>query len=60
MSGVANIPRPHNEPVLSYAPGSGERAALKGALTALGGERPDIPIVVNGREIRTGQTVDVV
>jgi 1-pyrroline-5-carboxylate dehydrogenase len=60
MSGVPNIPRPHNEPVLSYAPGSAERAALKGSLTALGGERTDIPIVVGGREIRTGQTIDVV
>jgi 1-pyrroline-5-carboxylate dehydrogenase len=60
MSGVPNIPRPHNEPVLSYAPGSAERAALKGALAAVGGERPDIPIVVGGREIRTGQTIDVV
>ena len=34
MSGLANIPHPHNEPVLSYAPGSAERAALKGALAA--------------------------
>ena len=37
MSGLANIPHPHNEPVLSYAPGNAERAALKGALTAVGG-----------------------
>jgi 1-pyrroline-5-carboxylate dehydrogenase len=60
MSGVANIPHPHNEPVLSYAPGSPERAALKGALTAVGSERPEIPAVVGGREIRSGVTQDVV
>src|SRR5215207_5025871 len=60
MSGFANIPHPHNEPVLSYAPGSAERAALKGALTAVGSERPDIPAVVDGREIRSGATHDVV
>jgi 1-pyrroline-5-carboxylate dehydrogenase len=60
MSGVANIPHPHNEPVLSYAPGSPERAALKGALTAVGSERPEIPVVVGGREIRSGVTQDVV
>jgi 1-pyrroline-5-carboxylate dehydrogenase len=60
MSGVANIPHPHNEPVLSYPPGSPERAALKGALTAVGSERPEIPAVVGGREIRSGVTQDVV
>ncbi|MEP6689419.1 MAG: L-glutamate gamma-semialdehyde dehydrogenase, partial [Gemmatimonadales bacterium] len=60
MSGLANIPHPHSEPVLSYAPGSSERAALKGALTAVGSERPDIPAVVGGKEIRSGVTQDVV
>src|SRR2546427_334581 len=60
MSGLANIPQPHNEPVLSYAPGSAERTALKGALNALGSERPDIPAVVGGREIRSGVTQDVI
>ncbi|MBA3497556.1 MAG: L-glutamate gamma-semialdehyde dehydrogenase [Gemmatimonadales bacterium] len=60
MSGTANIPHPQNEPVLSYAPGSAERAALKSALSAVGGEQPDIPAVVGGREIRSGTTRDVV
>jgi 1-pyrroline-5-carboxylate dehydrogenase len=60
MSGIANIPTPHNEPVLSYAPGTAERAALKRALTDVGGEQPDIPAVVGGREIRSGVTQDVV
>ena len=60
MSGVANIPPPRNEPVLSYAPGTAERAALKGALTAVGSERPEIPAVVGGREIRSGVTQNVV
>ena len=60
MSGLANIPHPHNEPVLSYAPGSAERAALKGALVSVGSERADIPAVVGGREIRSGVTHDVV
>ena len=60
MSGLANIPHPHNEPVLSYAPASPERAALKSALTSLGAERPEVPAVVGGREIRSGDTQDVV
>jgi 1-pyrroline-5-carboxylate dehydrogenase len=60
MSGAFNIPRPHNEPVLSYAPGTPERTGLKGALTAVGAERPDIPAAVGGREIRSGVTQNVV
>jgi 1-pyrroline-5-carboxylate dehydrogenase len=60
MSAFPNIPTPRNEPVLSYAPGSPERAALKAALNAAGDERPDIPVVVGGREVRSGVTHDVV
>jgi 1-pyrroline-5-carboxylate dehydrogenase len=60
MSGSWNIPKPQNEPVLSYAPGTPERAALKTALTAVGSRQEDIPAVVGGREIRSRQTQDVV
>jgi len=60
MSGTSNIPRPRNEPVLNYAPGSPERTALKAALGSVGGRQADISVVVNGREIRTGNTQDVV
>ncbi|HXI20491.1 MAG TPA: 1-pyrroline-5-carboxylate dehydrogenase, partial [Gemmatimonadales bacterium] len=60
MNGVPNIPPPRNEPVLGYAPGSPERASLQAALAAMGRETVDIPIIVGGREIRTGRTVDVV
>ncbi|HUR93108.1 MAG TPA: L-glutamate gamma-semialdehyde dehydrogenase [Gemmatimonadales bacterium] len=60
MSGISNIPHPHNEPVLSYAPGTAERGALKAALSAVGAEQPDIPAVVGGREIRSGVVQDVV
>ncbi len=60
MSGISNIPHPRNEPVLSYGPGTGERAALKAALGAVGAQAIEIPAVVGGREIRTGDTHDVV
>ncbi|MBA3316824.1 MAG: L-glutamate gamma-semialdehyde dehydrogenase [Gemmatimonadales bacterium] len=60
MSGLFNIPHPRNEPVLSYAPGSSERAALKAALGAVGAQQIEIPAVVAGREVRTGDTHDVV
>jgi 1-pyrroline-5-carboxylate dehydrogenase len=60
MSGAWNIPTPYNEPVLSYAPGSPERAALKAALAAVGAQQAEIPAVVGGREVRTGVTQDVI
>ena len=60
MSGISNIPTPRNEPVLSYGPGTPERAALKAALGAVGAQAIEIPAVVGGREVRTGDTHDVV
>ena len=55
----ANIPHPVNEPVLNYAPGSPERAALEAALKELGSVVTDIPVVINGREYRESATVKV-
>ncbi|HYF39202.1 MAG TPA: L-glutamate gamma-semialdehyde dehydrogenase [Gemmatimonadales bacterium] len=60
MGGIWNIPLPHNEPVLNYAPESPERAALKSALQAVGSRVTDIPAVIGGREVRTGVVQDVV
>jgi 1-pyrroline-5-carboxylate dehydrogenase len=54
------VPPPVNEPVRSYAPGSTERASLKARLAAMAGETIDIPLVIGGREIHTGQTSPVV
>lgn len=53
------IPVPQNEPIQGYAPGSPERATLKAALASLGGTVTDIPVLVDGRELRTGTTVPV-
>ena len=58
MSSTSNIPMPRNELVLSYAPGTAERVALKAALGAVGAERADIPVVIGGRAHR-GRTVPV-
>src|SRR5712664_1975034 len=55
-----NIPTPINEPVLSYAPGSRERNELKLALKDLSGRQIEVPVVIGGKEIRTGRTVDAV
>jgi 1-pyrroline-5-carboxylate dehydrogenase len=59
MNGTSNIPAPRNEPILSYAPGSPERAALKAELKTLGSSVTDIPAVINGQDVRGGKTVKV-
>jgi 1-pyrroline-5-carboxylate dehydrogenase len=53
------IPTPVNEPVLSYSPGSPERAQLKETLQRMAGERAEIPLVIAGRQVRTGRTLEV-
>lgn len=60
MSGLSNIPRPINEPILGYAPGTPERAALKARLAAMIEESIEIPVIIGGKEIRTGKFIDVV
>ncbi len=52
-------PHPINEPILGYAPGSPEKTALKAKLAELGGSVLDIPLVIGGKEVRTGKTIDV-
>lgn len=47
---------PDNEPVLFYAPGSAERETIQKQLKALMSTELDIPVVIDGREIRTGKT----
>jgi 1-pyrroline-5-carboxylate dehydrogenase len=54
--GYFHYPTPANEPILSYAPGSPERARLKAALKELKSQQADIPMVIDGQEIRTGKT----
>ncbi len=57
MSSLSNVPLPVNEPVLSYAPGTPERKALQAELARQAGLEVEIPIIVGGRELRTGDVV---
>lgn len=50
------VPVPVNEPINSYAPGTPERKALKDKLSAMSAERIEIPLVIGGKEVRTGDT----
>jgi 1-pyrroline-5-carboxylate dehydrogenase len=57
---VIQTPRPVNEPVLEYRPGSAEKKALKAALKEMAGKQVDIPLIIGGKEIRTGNLGKVV
>jgi 1-pyrroline-5-carboxylate dehydrogenase len=54
------VPRPVNQPVRSFAPGSPERASLKKSLAAQSSQQIEIPLLINGKEVRTGRTSSVV
>ncbi|HEU4631137.1 MAG TPA: L-glutamate gamma-semialdehyde dehydrogenase, partial [Gemmatimonadaceae bacterium] len=60
FAGMRQVPPALNEPVRAYAPGSAERASLKSRLASMAGERIEIPLVIGGREIRTGDTAPAV
>ncbi|MFH1119590.1 MAG: L-glutamate gamma-semialdehyde dehydrogenase [Bacteroidota bacterium] len=47
---------PSNEPVKSYSPGSRERKELQTELDNLSSQQVDIPLIIGGREVRTGDT----
>jgi 1-pyrroline-5-carboxylate dehydrogenase len=50
------VPQAINEPVLNYAPGSSEREQLKKALAEARSKEKDVPMYINGQEVRTGKT----
>jgi len=60
VNGIVRIPEPVNEPVQDYAPGSPERESLKKRLDQMMGEEYDIPAIIGGKEIRSGNTLDVI
>jgi 1-pyrroline-5-carboxylate dehydrogenase len=57
---IFKIPFPQNEPVKNYAPGSPEKNLLKSMLSELQNQVIDIPIIIGGKEIRTGDTENCV
>jgi len=58
--GVFHYPHPANEPVMGFAPGSPERASLKAALAATAAEEVEVPLIIGGEEVRTGDTAPMV
>jgi len=60
VHGIFRVPEPYNEPVRSYAPGTPEREELRVRLTEMEKDQLDIPLIIGGEEIRTGNTFDAV
>ena len=58
-SGYFSYPMPVNEPVLSYAPGSAEKATLKNTLAELKSTEADIPMYIGNKEVRTNKKVPI-
>jgi len=56
---VFHHPMPANEPIKTYEPGSPERAALKAKLKEMENQYIDIPLIIGGKEIRTGDTEEI-
>jgi 1-pyrroline-5-carboxylate dehydrogenase len=60
FAGTRRVPPPLNEPVKSYAPGSPEKVAIKARLASMAKEQLDMPLIIGGKEIRTGDTAESV
>jgi 1-pyrroline-5-carboxylate dehydrogenase len=60
FAGNRRVPQPVNDVNRTYAPGTPERAELKARLDSMAAEQIDIPLIIGGREIRTGRTEPVV
>ena len=54
MNGIYQVKKPQNEPVRTYESGSKDRQLLEETLTTMKKEFLDIPIIIGGQEIRTG------
>ncbi len=57
---IFSFPHPQNEPIKSYAPGSPERAELMAKLEEFKSQEIEIPLIIGGKEIFTGDIGKVV
>ncbi|RKH39846.1 L-glutamate gamma-semialdehyde dehydrogenase [Corallococcus sicarius] len=56
LNAFPRVPAPKNEPVLSHAPGTPERAELQATLKRMSGEQLEIPVVIGGKHVHSGKT----
>ena len=59
FNGLFHIRKPVNEPVLNYSPGSDERRELKAKLKEMLETPIDIPCIIGGKEVTTGDFVEM-
>jgi len=57
---ILKVPTPVNEPVYNYAPESPERDLLKAAIDEITNKKVEIPLIIGGKEVRTGKMGKVV
>ncbi len=55
---ILQIPPPENEPIYPYGPGSPEKADLKAVLKQMAAEEIEIPLIIGGKEVKTGNMGD--
>ena len=56
MSNGFKVPVPINEPIKDYAPNSEEKKSLVAKINELSSMKVEIPIIIDGKEIKTGNT----
>ena len=59
FNGIFHVPQPLNEPVLNYSPGSAEKTELKVQLKDQLATQVDVPMIINGQEVRNGHLGDI-
>ncbi len=60
MDAKIQVPTPKNEPVFSYSPSSEDRKQLQAALANVTSEKAEIPCIIGGKRIFTGNKQPVV
>ena len=58
-SNLESVPKAYNEPVLSYKPGSPERAEIKAMLAKMKSEEIEIPMFIGGKPVTTDEKVAI-
>mgnify|MGYP003572188287 CR=1 FL=1 len=59
IDNLFQVPKAENEPVYSYAPGTKERKALKKALAEAKSKQIEIPMIIDGKEVKSGNLVEM-
>ena len=59
IDNLFQVPKAENEPVYSYAPGTKERKALKEALAEAKSKQIEIPMIIDGKEVKSGNLVEM-